>query len=63
MTLLVDVIVTGASDMYTWGEGMKGKLGHGEDTEESQPGVVEALLGQDIRLIACGTQHTMAVSS
>lgn len=38
-------------------------LGHGEDTEERYPRVVEALLGKDIRKIACGTSHTIALSS
>jgi len=38
-------------------------LGHGEDAEEMAPRVVEALLGRDIRKIACGTSHTLALSS
>ncbi|XP_031563851.1 ultraviolet-B receptor UVR8-like isoform X2 [Actinia tenebrosa] len=51
-----------ACDVYTWGSGTKGMLGHGEDTEESYPRVVEALLGKDIRKVACGTSHTIALS-
>ena len=57
------ILVTDACDLFTWGEGTKGKLGHGEDTEENQPRVVEALMGQDIRMIACAAQHTVVVSS
>lgn len=38
-------------------------LGHGEDTEERDPRVVEALLGKDIRKVACGASHTIALSS
>ena len=49
--------------MYTWGKGTTGMLGHGEDTEELSPRVVEALLGRDIRKVACGTSHTVALSS
>lgn len=52
-----------ACDVYTWGKGTKGMLGHGEDAEEVSPRVVEALLGRDIRKIAVGTSHTVALSS
>ncbi|XP_066936467.1 uncharacterized protein [Clytia hemisphaerica] len=51
-----------ACDIYTWGASTKGTLGHGEAEEELVPRVVEALLGRDIRKIACGFEHTLAVS-
>ncbi|XP_032222416.2 ultraviolet-B receptor UVR8 isoform X3 [Nematostella vectensis] len=51
-----------ACDIYTWGEGTNGMLGHGEDTQEAHPHVVEALLGKDIRKVACGATHTLALS-
>ena len=51
-----------ASDLYSWGEGSKGRLGHGSDADCSIPQVVEALLGNDISLISCGPSHTAAVS-
>ena len=37
-------------------------LGHGEETEEVTPRVVEALLGRDVRQISCGTEHMLAVT-
>ncbi|XP_057294266.1 uncharacterized protein LOC130622774 [Hydractinia symbiolongicarpus] len=49
-------------DIYTWGASPKGTLGHGEETEELVPRVVEALLGRDVRQVACGTEHTLAVT-
>ena len=51
-----------ACDIYTWGLSTKGTLGHGEEEEELVPRVVEALLGRDIRKLACGHEHTLAVS-
>ena len=51
-----------ACDIYTWGSSFKGMLGHGEETEEITPRVVEALLGRDVRKISCGTEHMLAVS-
>lgn len=51
-----------ACDIYTWGASTKGTLGHGEEEEELVPRVIEALLGRDIRQVACGHEHTLAVS-
>ena len=52
-----------ACEMYTWGEGAKGVLGHGEDIEENQPRILEPLVGRDIKHVACGATHTLAVAS
>ena len=55
-------MLSDACDIYTWGSSTKGTLGHGEEEEELVPRVVEALLGRDIRKLACGYEHTLAVS-
>ena len=49
--------------LYLWGGGSRGKLGHKEDEKEMWPRVVEALLEKNITMVACGTAHTMALSS
>jgi len=59
---LIFFFTTDACDVYTWGASTKGTLGHGEEEEELVPRVIEALLGRDIRNIACGYEHTLAVS-
>ncbi|KJE88637.1 hypothetical protein CAOG_00256 [Capsaspora owczarzaki ATCC 30864] len=51
-----------ASDVYTWGEGTRGMLGHGEEDPEASPRVVEALLGHDIKMLCLGSGHTMALA-
>ena len=51
-----------ASDLYTWGNGDYGVLGHGESDKEALPRVVEALLGRDIVQFALGSKHMMAIS-
>ena len=48
--------------MYTWGEGKNGKLGHGDDTDEFNPRILEPLLGKDIIAMSCGREHTIAVT-
>ena len=51
----------GACDLYTWGSGHRGMLGHKDEDDEKCPRVVESLLGKDIIMAACGVAHTMAV--
>lgn len=50
-------------DLYTWGDGTTGMLGHGENAEENVPRVVDALLSKNISTVACGVNHTIAVTS
>ena len=47
--------------MYTWGHGERGILGHGEEDEEKQPRVLEAMLGRSVRMVALGKQHSIAL--
>jgi RCC1 and BTB domain-containing protein len=47
----------------TWGGGMYGKLGHGNEAGSSTPKRVEALIGHCVALIACGSRHTVVVLS
>ena len=56
------VFLTGACDLYTWGSGLRGMLGHKDEDNEKLPRVVESLLGRDISMVACGVAHTMALS-
>jgi len=51
-----------ACDVYTWGGSPKGTLGHGEEEEELVPRAVKAVLGKDVQMVACGTQHTMVLT-
>lgn len=57
------IVKEDACDLYLWGGGTRGKLGHKEDEKEMCPRVVEALLGRNITMVACGMAHTMALSS
>lgn len=49
-------------ELYTWGDGTTGMLGHGENAEENVPRVVEALQSKNISTVACGVNHTIAVT-
>jgi len=55
--------VTGSGDLYTWGGGMYGKLGHGNEVGHSTPKRVDALVGLAVTQIACGSRHTAIITS
>lgn len=52
-----------ACDLYTWGNGSTGMLGHGENAEENVPKVVEALQSKDVKKVVCGTTHTVVLTN
>mmetsp|Transcript_12114 Transcript_12114/g.48750 ORF Transcript_12114/g.48750 Transcript_12114/m.48750 type:complete len:602 (+) Transcript_12114:67-1872(+) len=52
-----------SSDVYSWGQGVNGRLGHGDENDQLQPKVIEVLLGKDVRAIACGPSHTAALNA
>ncbi|KAL7556435.1 hypothetical protein ACA910_020346 [Epithemia clementina (nom. ined.)] len=55
--------VTAQGDLYTWGGGMYGKLGHGTEAGASTPKRVQALVGLPVAQIACGSRHTAVVTA
>lgn len=54
---------TDTSDVYSWGEGDDGKLGHGTKTHCEKPRLIEALRGKRIVMVACGGAHSAAISA
>jgi len=59
--------VTKQGEMYTWGNGKYGQLGHGDTESLFKPRLVRELArsGEDEHIIsvACGAQHTLALTS
>ncbi|KAL3795678.1 hypothetical protein ACHAWO_004263 [Cyclotella atomus] len=55
--------VSSNGDLYTWGGGMYGKLGHGNESGHSTPRRVEAMTGMNVTDIACGSRHTAVVTN
>jgi len=50
-------------EVYSWGEGEDGKLGHGNKLPCDRPRVIESLRGKDIVDIACGGAHSAAITA
>ncbi|XP_010246209.1 PREDICTED: uncharacterized protein LOC104589558 isoform X2 [Nelumbo nucifera] len=55
-------IVTKQGEVFCWGEGNRGKLGHKINMDISEPKVVDSLKGIHVESVACGEHHTCAVT-
>uniref|UniRef100_A0A8C5U0E9 RCC1 domain containing 1 n=1 Tax=Malurus cyaneus samueli TaxID=2593467 RepID=A0A8C5U0E9_9PASS len=51
-----------AGEVFTWGGGRHGQLGHGTLESEPQPRLVEALAGVPMQAVAAGGWHSASVS-
>ncbi|XP_038989188.1 PH, RCC1 and FYVE domains-containing protein 1-like isoform X2 [Phoenix dactylifera] len=54
-------VLTTRSEVYTWGKGANGRLGHGDLEDRKTPTLVEALKDRAVKHIACGANFTAAI--
>jgi alpha-tubulin suppressor-like RCC1 family protein len=54
-------VLTSKTEVYTWGKGANGRLGHGDTDDKNLPSLVEALKDKQVKSIACGTNFTAAI--
>ncbi|KAL4308856.1 hypothetical protein GQ457_01G038820 [Hibiscus cannabinus] len=54
-------VLTSRTEVYTWGKGANGRLGHGNTDDKNSPTLVEALKDKQVKSIACGTNFTAAI--
>ena len=57
------VVITSTGELFTFGQGAEGKLGHGSENGEWRPRRVEALVGKRVVQVSCGWSHTAVVTS
>ncbi|KAL0895990.1 hypothetical protein ABMA27_011981 [Loxostege sticticalis] len=50
-------------DVYSWGEGEDGKLGHGNRVSYDRPKLITALAGLEVVAIACGGAHSACLTA
>ena len=55
--------LTNDNQVYSWGEGDDGKLGHGDRIYYDRPKLIEALKPHKIVDIACGGHHSAAITN
>ncbi|KAH6769425.1 Regulator of chromosome condensation family with FYVE zinc finger domain-containing protein [Perilla frutescens var. frutescens] len=54
-------VLTSKNEVYTWGNGMNGRLGHGDTDDRNRPTLVEAIKDKHVKYIACGSNYSVAV--
>lgn len=53
--------ITSRSELFTWGCGANGRLGHGDAEDRNTPTMVEALKDRHVRSISCGSNYTATI--
>jgi len=56
------VITTGSGQVYTFGVGDCGQLGHGDGVNYAKPKLVESVTLMNVSSVACGSNHTLVVT-
>lgn len=54
-------VLTSRNEVYTWGKGANGRLGHGDIEDRKAPTLVETLKDRHVKYIACGSNYTAAI--
>ena len=60
--LFLSSAATDSGQVYTFGRGEDYRLGHGANTNESQPRLVQSLAGVKVVAISAGDRHLAAVT-
>ncbi|XP_022143636.1 uncharacterized protein LOC111013497 [Momordica charantia] len=55
------MVLTSKNEVYTWGKGGNGRLGHGDVEDRKSPTLVEALKDKHVKVIACGSNYSAAI--
>ena len=53
--------VTATGELFTWGDGERGRLGHGDEANQLTPKRVDYLRDAWVVAVTCGKRHAMAV--
>lgn len=56
------VVLSTEGEVFTWGRGDDGRLGHGDNGWKYVPRITQALAGQVVVQVTCGSYHTAAVT-
>ncbi|XP_054820563.1 PH, RCC1 and FYVE domains-containing protein 1 isoform X2 [Prosopis cineraria] len=54
-------VLTSRSELYTWGRGANGRLGHGDTEDRKSPTLVEGLKDRHVKNISCGSNFTSCI--
>ena len=58
MHIYCTAYVTRSGEVFNWGNGDYGRLGHGDETNQYTPKRAEALVGVKVTMVSCRGHHT-----
>lgn len=54
-------VLTSRSEVFTWGRGANGRLGHGDIEDRRNPTLIESLRDRHVKNISCGSNFTSCI--
>lgn len=54
-------VLTSKAEVYTWGKGLNGQLGHGDNDHRNKPTLVEFFKDKQVKSVFCGSNFTAVV--
>ncbi|XP_030483993.2 PH, RCC1 and FYVE domains-containing protein 1 isoform X2 [Cannabis sativa] len=54
-------VLTSKTEVYTWGKGSNGQLGHGDNDHRDEPTLVDFLKDKQVKSLACGSNLTTVI--
>ncbi|KAA3467926.1 Zinc finger, FYVE-type [Gossypium australe] len=54
-------VLTSRSEVFTWGRGANGRLGHGDIEDRRTPTLIESLKDRHVKNISCGSNFTSCI--
>uniref|UniRef100_A0A8C6TNW2 Alsin n=1 Tax=Neogobius melanostomus TaxID=47308 RepID=A0A8C6TNW2_9GOBI len=51
------------TEVWSWGQGQLGQLGHGDQQDKAQPQCIKSLTSKEVVRVAAGAQHSLALTA